>query len=123
MVSEFGSVGKCSSSMYRTPYAAQDGVENHTIRVPFVRTADNLADLFTKAFLEGHQWDEAVAKIGVGPKDGPVRPPPAVGRRPEKPWGKAKPKKKAKAKAKAQTVLKAKVEDLESEGATSAPGA
>jgi hypothetical protein len=26
MVAEFGSVGKCSSSMYRTPYATQDGL-------------------------------------------------------------------------------------------------
>ena len=86
----------------------------------YTSSESQCADLFTKAFKEGHRWDEAVSKIGVSPKDGPVRPPPPLGRRPEKP-GKAKPKKKAKAKAKAQTVLKAKVEDLEGEGATSAP--
>ena len=63
----------------------------------YTSSESQCADLFTKAFKEGHRWDEAVAKIGVSPKDGPVRPPPPLGRRPEKP-GKAKPKKKAKAK-------------------------
>ena len=35
----------------RRHFYVRELVENHTIRVPFVRTADNLADLFTKALV------------------------------------------------------------------------